>query len=83
MFDTIPHMALKIKLTKIGRTDRRLFRIIVANEHSKRDGRSLKTLGFVDATKKPFITKINQNDLTDWIKKGAKPTVGVKTILGI
>ena len=79
----MPLMALKIKLTKTGRTDRRLFRIIVANEHSKRDGRSLKTLGFVDATKKPFVTKINQSELTDWIKKGAKPTVGVKAILGI
>lgn len=76
-------MALKIKLTRTGRTDRTLFRIIVSEEHSKRDGRSCATLGFIDATKKPYLIKVDQKDINDWIAKGAKPTAGVKKLLSI
>ncbi len=74
-------MAIKIKLTRIGKRNDPKYRIIIAEEHSKRDGKYIDKIGFYDPIKNPHILDIDMEKLKDWIKKGAKFTQGTKRLL--
>jgi len=74
-------MALKIKLTRIGRTDIPFYRIIVAEQRSKRDGKVVDNLGYVDPTKNPPLVKADGKKLNYWITMGATPTASVKKLI--
>jgi small subunit ribosomal protein S16 len=46
-----------------------------------RDGRYLEILGTYDPTKDPPLTVLKQERILDWLRKGAQPTVTVRTLL--
>ena len=50
-------MPLKIKLKPMGRIDKKFYRIVVAEERSKRDGKVIDTLGFINPEGKKVKTK--------------------------
>lgn len=76
-------MALKIRLQKIGRTDINYYRIVVAEERSKRNGRPKAYIGaFNKQTKPPTIT-VNKKDLEHWLNSGARPTDTVRKLLSL
>jgi len=71
---------LKIKLTRRGKRGQAYYRIVVAEAKSKRDGKYTDLLG----TYNPMISdKQITLDITkyqDWLKKGAQPTLTVKSL---
>ena len=74
-------MSLKIKLKQIGKRDQRGFRIVINEEHSKRDGKVLEVIGFVEPGTKT-VAKIDDARLTYWKSVGAQETEGVRKLLG-
>jgi small subunit ribosomal protein S16 len=74
-------MAVKIRLTRLGRKKVPFYRIIVADVEAKRDGRFLDILGTYDPRKDPAEVKIDNGKLRDWLAKGAKPTTTVKSLI--
>jgi small subunit ribosomal protein S16 len=74
-------MAVKIRLTRLGRKKVPFYRIIVADVESKRDGKFLDILGTYDPLKDPAEVKIDDVKLQAWIAKGAKPTTTVKSLI--
>ena len=76
-------MAVKIRLTRLGKKKAPTYRVIVADERSPRDGRFIEELGYYDPTKDPSVVKINTERAKEWIKNGAKPTDTVAKLLKI
>jgi small subunit ribosomal protein S16 len=70
----IPVMALKIRLTKVGSVHQPLYRVVVAEARSRRDGDAVENLGtYTPKTKgNPITLKLDRVDY--WLSKGALPT---------
>ena len=74
-------MAVKIRLTRLGRKKMPYYRIIVINSEAKRDGRYLDLVGTYDPLKDPAEIKIDDEKLQSWLSKGAQPTTTVKSLI--
>ncbi|PID75100.1 MAG: 30S ribosomal protein S16 [Deltaproteobacteria bacterium] len=74
-------MAVRIRLTRLGRKKSPFYRIIVADSESKRDGKFLDILGTYDPLQDPAAISIDQTKLQDWLGKGALPTTTVKSLI--
>ena len=74
---------VKIRLRRMGKKREAIYRIVVADERSPRDGRFIDELGFYDPTQEPSVVKIDTDKAKDWIAKGAKPTDTVAKLLKI
>ncbi|MCD7806620.1 MAG: 30S ribosomal protein S16 [Lachnospiraceae bacterium] len=67
-------MAVKIRLTRLGQKKKPLYRIIVADSRSPRDGRFIEEIGTYDPNKNPSEIKINEELAKKWLSNGAQPT---------
>ena len=67
-------MALKIRLTKVGSKHRPMYRVVVAEARSRRDGAAVENLGTYQPAEKgnPINLKLDRVDY--WLSKGALPT---------
>lgn len=74
-------MAVKIRLARLGRTKKPFYRIVVANSEAPRDGKFLAVVGTYDPLKNPAEIKVKQDQIDQWLAKGARPTETVKTLL--
>ena len=76
-------MAVKTRLTRLGKKKQPTYRVIVADERAPRDGRFIEEIGFYDPTQEPSVVKIDTEKAKDWLGKGAKPTDTVAKLLKI
>lgn len=74
-------MAVRIRLTRLGRKKKPFYRIIVANSENKRDGKFLDVVGTYDPCKEPAAITFDNTKLQDWLGKGALPTTTVKSLI--
>ena len=74
-------MAVRIRLTRLGRKKKPFYRIIVADSESSRDGKFLDILGTYDPIQDPAAIKIDNVKLQEWIGRGALPTTTVKSLI--
>jgi len=76
---------LKIRLSMGGAKKRPVYKIVVADSRSSRDGRFIEKVGFfnplIPKTKKERVN-LEVERIKYWIGKGAKPTLRVSRILG-
>lgn len=63
-------MAVRIRMSRMGRTNRPYWRIIAVDSRKKRDGEYLDKLGTYDPIKHKLIN-LDFARVDDWIKKGA------------
>ena len=74
-------MPTRIRLTRKGAKKDPFYRIVVVDSESPRDGRFIEILGTYDPSKQPFEVKVDQDRLSDWLEKGAKPSETVASLL--
>jgi len=76
-------MAVKIRMTRMGRRHRPFYRINVFDSRSPRDGRIIEKLGHYDPLEKNPEKEIvlNIERVKEWLDKGATPTDAVSNIL--
>ena len=75
-------MSTRIRLRKIGRKKLPLYRIVVADKESPRDGRFIEILGTYDPKQegaKKVIVDVEK--AKSWLAKGATPTDTVEALL--
>ena len=75
-------MSTRIRLRKIGRKKLPLYRIVVADKESPRDGRFIEILGTYDPKQegaKKIVIDVEK--AKSWIAKGATPTDTVEALL--
>lgn len=76
-------MAVKLRMTRIGRRHRPFFRINAVESRTPRDGRILEKLGHYDPIEKDQAKQIvlNKERAEYWLSKGAVPSDTVSQIL--
>ena len=74
-------MAVRIRLTRMGRKKQPYYRIIVANNEAKRDGKFLDIIGTYDPMQEPAAVTIDTEKLNEWLGKGAEPSATVSNII--
>ncbi len=65
-----------------GRKDP-VWRIVVADQRSKRDGRVIETIGHYNAQTNPSTIKLDEERARDWLARGAQPSQTVRKLLRI
>lgn len=74
-------MAVHLRLTRAGRHKLPFYRVVAADSRKPRDGKYLEVLGTYDTLKNPPVIQLKQERVLDWLKKGAQPSVTVRTVL--
>ena len=76
-------MAVKIRLTRVGKKRQPSYRVVVADSRSPRDGRYIEQIGRYDPTAEPSIVEIDTERADYWIGRGAQPSSQVRKLLEI
>lgn len=67
-------MAVKIRLKRMGKKKAPIYRIVVADSRSPRDGRFIEEIGTYDPNQDPSLFKVDEDAAKKWLKNGAQPT---------
>jgi small subunit ribosomal protein S16 len=76
-------MAVKIKLTRLGKIRNPQYRIAVADARTRRDGRAIEIIGRYHPKEEPSLIEINSERAQYWLSVGAQPTEPVLKLLKI
>jgi small subunit ribosomal protein S16 len=79
----INKMAVKIRLKRMGKKRHPIYRIVVADSRSPRDGRFIEEIGTYDPNQEPSVFDVNEEAAKKWLSTGAKPTETVGKLLKI
>lgn len=60
-----------------------MWRVVVADQRSPRDGRVIETIGHYNAQTEPSTIVIDEERAREWIERGAQPTRVVRKLLRI
>lgn len=70
---TLPRV-VRIRLTRVGGKKNPIWRVVVADRRSPRDGRVIETVGQYNPQTDPSTIVLKQERLEHWIAQGAQPT---------
>jgi small subunit ribosomal protein S16 len=70
-------------LTRVGGRKDPVWRVVVADQRSKRDGRVIETVGHYNAQTNPSTITIDEARVRDWLARGAQPSQTVRKLLRI
>ena len=74
-------MAVRIRLKRVGSKKNPIWRIVVADRRSPRDGRNIETIGQYNAQTEPSTIVIDEDRARYWLEKGAEPSERVAGLL--
>ena len=74
-------MAVKLRLKRLGRKKKAVYRLIAIDSAKPRDGRSLEDLGFYDPQQDPVKFDCKEDRVKYWLSVGAQPTDTVNRLL--
>lgn len=74
-------MAVKIRLTKLGKKKEPYYRIVVVDAREARDGPYIEQVGFYNPRRDPEEVRFNEERLLYWISVGAIPTPTVRRLI--
>lgn len=76
-------MAVRIKLTRLGKIRNPQYRVVVADARTRRDGRSIESIGKYHPKEEPSLIEIDSERVQYWLSVGAQPTEPVQRLLEI
>ena len=76
-------MAVRLRLTRIGGRKDPVWRVVVADQRSKRDGRVIEIIGHYNAQTEPSTIRIDEGRARHWLERGAQPSDQVRKLLHI
>lgn len=74
-------MAVKLRLTRLGRKKRPFYRIVAVDSRRKRDGAFSDQLGYYHPLDNPPVVKIDADKALKWLRVGAEPSDTVRSLL--
>src|ERR671916_387144 len=66
-------MAVKIKLTRMGKIRNPQYRVVVADARTRRDGRAIESIGKYHPKEEPSFIEIDSERAQYWLGVGAQP----------
>jgi small subunit ribosomal protein S16 len=74
-------MAVRVRLTRVGSKKNPIWRVVVADRRSPRDGRFIEAIGHYNPQTKPSTIVLDHERLDHWLALGAEPTNTVKKLM--
>lgn len=76
-------MATKIRLKRMGKKFYAVYRVVVMDSRTKRDGRAIEEIGLYNPNTQPSTIEIKSDRAQYWLGVGAQPTDQVLNLLKI
>ena len=76
-------MAVKIRLTRLGKKKQPTYRVVVMDSRKPRDGEYIEQLGVYDPRQEPSLISIDNERALYWLRTGAQPTERAQKLLEI
>ena len=70
-----------MRLTRVGSKKNPVYRVVVADARSPRDGKFLEIVGRYNPQTNPSLIELDEQKVKDWLAKGALPTESVSRLL--
>ena len=74
-------MAVRMRLTRVGSKKNPIYRVVVADSRSPRDGRFIEIVGRYNPQTDPSTIELDEAKVKDWIGKGAQPSDAVAKLI--
>ncbi len=74
-------MAVKLRLTRVGKKKQPQYRVVAADSRAARDGRFIQIIGTYNPRTEPSTISIDSDKAVKWLMDGAQPTDRVKKLL--
>ncbi len=74
-------MAVRVRLTRVGSKKNAMWRVVVADQRSPRDGRFIEMIGHYNPHTQPSQIVIDRERLDHWISRGAEPSGTVRKLM--
>jgi small subunit ribosomal protein S16 len=74
-------MAVRIRLTRVGSKKNPIYRVVVADQRSPRDGRFIEIVGRYNPQTDPSTIELDEEKVKAWLDKGAQPSDAVARLL--
>lgn len=74
---------VKIRLARVGSKKNPIYRVVVADSRSRRDGRNIETIGRYNPQTDPSIVEVDLDRAKHWIGNGAQPSRAVEKLIKI
>jgi small subunit ribosomal protein S16 len=76
-------LAVRLRLTRVGGKKDPIWRVVVADQRSPRDGRFIENVGQYNPQTDPSTITLDEDRVRVWLAKGAQPTETVRKLLKI
>ena len=76
-------MAVRMRLTRVGSKKNPIYRVVVADSRSPRDGRFIEIVGRYNPQTEPSTIDFDEERVKEWLSKGAQPSNTVSRLLKI
>ncbi len=76
-------MAVKIRLTRMGKKKQPTYRVVVVDSRKPRDGAFIEQIGRYDPRQEPSLIEIDNERALVWLRNGAQPTERAKKLLEV
>ena len=74
-------MAVRIRLRRVGSRKNPVWRVVVADKRSPRDGRTIETIGHYNPQTEPSTIVLDEERARHWLEHGAQPSRTVTQLL--
>ena len=74
-------MAARMRLARVGSKKNPIYRVVVADSRSPRDGKFIEIVGRYNPQTDPSTIELNEEKIKAWLDKGAQPTESVRRLL--
>jgi small subunit ribosomal protein S16 len=74
-------VATRIRLARVGSKKNPIYRVVVADSRSPRDGKFIEIVGRYNPQTEPSTIELDEAKLRDWISKGAQPSDSVRRLM--
>jgi small subunit ribosomal protein S16 len=74
-------VAVRVRLTRVGSNKNPIWRVVVADQRSPRDGRFIESIGHYNPQTQPSTIVLDEERLRHWLSRGAQPSGTVKKLM--
>jgi small subunit ribosomal protein S16 len=74
-------MAVRMRLARVGSKKNPIYRVVVADSRSPRDGKFIEIVGRYNPQPDPSLIEFDEDKVREWLGKGAQPSESVRRLL--
>jgi small subunit ribosomal protein S16 len=74
-------VAVRMRLTRVGSKKNPIYRVVVADSRSPRDGKFIEIIGRYNPQTEPSTIELDDAKVQEWIDKGAQPSDAVAKLI--